>query len=170
MNKIAIIGCAPNWQEDINNLLLLTSKFDVMAIGIDCPYEKEIQYFATYHVLDIGPYKLKRQRLGLNLDFKIVSYVENIKEKNIFIDFIFEYESPSGSSAMLGTLAAIEFGYDKIILCGCPLEGINSNKISYKIFQKGWIKNQDKVKDKVKSMSGWTASFLGMPNKEWLNL
>jgi hypothetical protein len=163
---IALVGCASNWQRDLDSLGELGASFDVMAIGLDCPYKGNVKYFATYHIADIPLYQIKRGREGLNTDYKIIAHKS---DKKNHVDAVFEYQSPSGSSALLGVFASLEFGYDKIVLCGCPLEGANAKKHPYSVFRKGWQVHKNEVIGKVKSMSGWTAEFLGKPTREWLN-
>lgn len=135
-----------------------------MAIGLDCPYREHIQFFATYHFLDIPTYKMRREAYGGNLDFKVIGHKIHPE-----IDIVEEYKEPSGSSSLLGVLAAIKLGYKKIILCGCPLMGSNkSGTTPYSYFQKGWVVKLSEIKPYTKSMSGWTREILGYPTKEWI--
>jgi len=164
-NVIVLIGCAPCWDNDLNRFKEFGISFDIGAIGLDCPYEGEIKYFFTYHPDDIQLNNEKRKKRGLSLDYTIISHVF---DKNHMVSQTEPWESPSGSSAMLGTLFSMRIGYKKIILCGCPLEGNNDKGFSYKPFRKGWETRKEKVINKVKSMSGWTAEFLGKPEEDWL--
>lgn len=162
---ITLCGCAPSWEKDLNRLSEMVVDFHVMSIGVSCPYEGYVKYFATYHIKDIPEYKIKRTRLGFNIDYKIISHRNELKYP---VDFVFEYKPPSGSSALLGAIAAMSFGYKKIVLCGCPLEGVNPKQSSYAMFRKGWTVHKNEVIGKVKSMSGWTKELLGEPTREWL--
>lgn len=166
---IAIIGRAPCWGMDFLSLQSFISKdqIDIMTIGKDCEYSGHVDFFATYHPADIPTYRAKRKLAGQNTDYKVICHVN---EENRPADLVFRYEHPSGSSALLGTQAAIYSGYNKIVLCGCPMEGVNENNYSYSSFQKGWIKHKAGLENKVRSMSGWTAKFLGTPDKEWLGI
>ena len=65
---------------------------------------------------------------------------------------------------MLGIEVAIGLGYEKIIITGCPLMDQK-----YIQFQEGWRKRFIIIKDKVRSMSGWTRDLLGAPTEEWLD-
>jgi hypothetical protein len=50
------------------------------------------------------------------------------------------------------------------------MEGPNKSGITpYHTFQKGWVARAAEVAYSVRSMSGWTSLFLGLPTKEWLN-
>lgn len=162
---IAIIGRAPNWKHDLDLLKSMAGEVDILAVGKGCPYNGHVDFFATYHTNEISIYKKQREQAGLNTDFIVVSHVE---EKGVPVDLIFPYEKPSGSSALLGVFAAINSGYKKIVLCGCPLEGVNEKKYSYETFKQGWIKHKAELGDKVRSMSGWTEIFLGGVTLEWL--
>ena len=165
MKLMVLIGCAPCWEEDINSLKFLANDFDVMAIGADCPYSGAIQYFATYHFVDLPIYKMRRKNINSNLDFKVIGHKERPE-----IDIVEPHKAPTGSSSLLGAVAAIKIGHKKIILCGCPMEGANKNKITpYDYFQKGWVARLPEIKDFVRSMSGYTKEILGKPTKEWIN-
>lgn len=165
---IVLIGSAPNWEHDFNNLCMMICDFDVMAIGMSCQYEGKVDWFATYHVKDLPVYREKREKGGFNTDYRIITHDDHVKDREDFPQIIIPYKPPSGSSALLGTFAAIKLGYEKIILCGCPLEGVNAKKSSYQQFRKGWIHHQKSVIGFTKSMSGWTRELLGSPDIEWL--
>lgn len=163
---VVLIGRADCWKQDLEEFKILCQEFDVMAIGLDCSYDGYVKYFATYHIKDLPEYIRRRNLAGVNTDFLVVGHKLDKKEK---VDIIEPHVAPSGSSALLGTLAAIRIGYDKIILCGCPLIGASHNGFQpYNVFQKGWSKKYESVKNYTKSMSGWTMELLGKPDLEWL--
>jgi hypothetical protein len=164
MKPIVLIGRADYWKEDLKELQKLINDFDVMAVGLDCLYSGVIKYFVTYHPTDIVEYLKRRSFAETNTNFRIIGH-----KSNPGVDIIELHREPSGSSALLGSFAAIKLGYNKIILCGCPMEGRHPNNFqSYNHFQKGWIAYKSEVEGKVKSMSGWTKEFLGAPTEEWL--
>ena len=167
METILIIGRAPCWEEDLKNIeSIIGIKYDIVAVGEDCPYEGHVDYLATYHHNGIPLYKKSREEKGLNTDYKVVSHLQPKNEKDR-VDYICKYEPPSGSSALLGTLMSLQLGYTKIVLVGCPLEGKNNHGHSYSVFRIGWKEKYDYIKDYVRSMSGWTKELLGEPTKEW---
>ena len=178
MNKVAlIVGCAPCWEDDLNQFKTICSEFDVFAIGLDCPYKEEIKYFVTYHIEDIEAYK--RKRTG---DYKIISYTNDFikysRERrkkpewaNTNVDIVYPHQAPSGSSSLLGTKAALfKLGYNKVVLIGCPMDtgSIENKAKSYSVFRKGWLYFKSDLVGKVKSMSGWTKELLGEPTKGWV--
>ena len=165
MNPILIIGKADCWKEDLEKVKKLISAYDVMSVGMDCVYVEDIKYFVTYHPVDIPEYFKRRKSIGGNMDFQVISH----KCKS-GVDIIETHVAPTGSSALLGTAAAIRLGYQKIILCGCPIEGINKGGFRpYNYFQKGWVARFLEVKDFVRSMSGWSSQLLKEPDVGWLN-
>lgn len=179
MKAVAVIGCSPDWEADFNKLKEICSNLIIVAVGLDCPYKGRVDYFATLHIEDIIVYYDKRQKEGLNTDYKVIAHTNDfikyekehrkkVAYNRIKIDIVCPYEPPSGSSALLATNAMIKEGFDKIVLCGCPLEGMNKTKQSYVQFQKGWKKHRALLGDKVRSMSGWTRELLGEPNLEWI--
>lgn len=140
---------------------------DYMAIGMDavdkCLWP--IQYMATYHPEDIPFALTNRKAMGGNTDYKVISH-----EGRPDVDIVIPYGGPpSGSSALLGAFAGIKLGYQKIILCGCPMLMMPDKPHNYANFQQGWISDVDKLEGKVRSMSGWTREFLGEPTTEWLS-
>lgn len=163
MKKIIVTGSHNSVVDEIKAIPNY-HEFDFMAIGLDAVhlYPWDIRFVATYHPSDIPLIKERRAAVG-NTDYKVISHVEAEG-----VDIVEPYEPPSGSSALLGVLVAIKMGYDKIILCGCPLTGSNGKNQSYEGFREGWVAKKDVVLGKVKSMSGWTKEFLGGLTEEWL--
>ena len=165
MNTLLIIGASQNAMEDVDLFVQqFPTNFDCMAIGMDaCKLPFTWSYIATYHpeedikgILSI----MKKQ----SEPYKIIGH-KQVPHVSIVVPF----EKPSGSSALLGSLAAIRMGFSKIVLCGCPLQGVNDKKSPYEQFHKGWEAKTHEVKPFVRSMSGWTAEFLGKPTIEWMN-
>lgn len=140
--------------------------FDYLAVGgnglsrIDVP----IKYIATYHEADIPKIKTFMR----DKQYEIISHKPHPDVKYIIKDLFGQnHSSTTGSSALLGVCFALQQGYKKIILVGCPLQGKNEVKAPYEQFQKGWKIHKNYVFEKVKSMSGWTMEFLGEPTQEW---
>jgi hypothetical protein len=170
---VLILGIASCLEEDLLSLsrMILLDDADKIAIGLDCATRTQfnIQHVATYHSHELEAFRSRRRAAGLNLDYVSHSHKEPA-------DRLWPLVAPSpfsGSSSLLGSQVAVGLGYNKIILCGCPLQGPNytsGKKERYDKFQNGWIKFAPTLlQGKVRSMNGWTAEFLGHPNEEWLN-
>jgi hypothetical protein len=164
--RLVVVGCAPCVGDDLHRVGNL-DKYDFLAVGpdtlkmVDLPFS----YVSTYHPQDIPIIKS-----FLKNPCDIICH-ENAKGADIVVPLLFDlpHNGNSGSSSLLGVYFALMIGYTKIILCGCPLEGKNARQQPYEVFQKGWKKYQVHLQDKVRSMSGWTSEFLGLPTEEWLN-
>jgi hypothetical protein len=175
-DKIVVLGIAPCLEEDLQNLSVIIpiEEFDKMAVGLDCSDRVlfDIQHAASYHSEEFGAFKLRRAAAGGNLN-----YIAHSHRPPADCLWPLVAKSPlSGSSAFLGVQAAIGFGYKKVVLCGCPMQGVNfvgartKKPTTYNRFQEGWKKFAPNMfGDKCRSMSGWTKDFLGSPSKEWLN-
>jgi hypothetical protein len=183
---LIIVGSAPCISEDIGAFASIypgrlplysfdsstPTGCDVMLIGLDavdkCLWPA--QYFATYHPSDIGPAFDRRLAQGGNTDYKIIAHQPYLdKTGRDLVDLIIPFEPPTGSSALLGVLAGIKMGYEKIIVCGCPLIGKNDEDYDYANFRTGWTAKLDKIKSVTRSMSGWTRELLGEPTQKWMN-
>lgn len=157
---LIIVGSAPCTQEDLGRLPQVEA--DYMIIGLDAveKYLGFAKYVATFHPGEIPQIIERRKKAGGNTDWQMISH-----EQKPGVDIVTPHTGPSGSSAMLGIITGLKFGYEKIICCGCPLDGENK----YTAFRGGWTKRLDLIRDKVRSMSGWTRELVGEPTEEWLN-
>ena len=162
---LLVTGIAAGLQEDMDNFPRPLI-FDWLAVGMDAvdKIQGHLDYMSTYHPEDIPAAMEKRKACGGNTDYKVISHLYAGG-----VDIVEPFDPPSGSSALLGVLAALKMGYKKIILCGCPLQNLGVPDKEYEQFRKGWIAKYAQVMGKVKSMSGWTKEFLGAPTVEWLN-
>ena len=167
MNKVLIIvGFHDKVLQDVNDFKkIYDEKCDYLAVGLDVVESIQFPwlYVATYHKHDVQ--KIRSILDRINPVYKLISY-----EQHPGVDILEPYIMPSGSSALLGTTTAMKLGYQKIVLCGCPLEGVNNRNDSYLQFQKGWTARLNEVKHYVRSMSGWTSELLKAPTKEWVDL
>lgn len=170
---LIVTGAAPCVREDIAAFLSLRGgsqtpwqSYDFMAIGLDAvdKYDWNVKYFATYHPSEILEAKERRAAKGGNTDYKVIAHVQH----EGLVDMIVPFDPPSGSSSLLGVLAGIQMGYEKIIVCGCPLAGKNDKGYDYANFRDGWKAKYDEIKAFARSMSGWTRELLGSPDEAWI--
>lgn len=175
-----ILGTASCLEDDLENFREIDARafpvangekrYQYLAVGVDCAdrYLGRIDHAVSYHPREFKAYEKdnkimpgfyeRRQAAGGNLDYQTHTHSRPELGHRVW-----PYFSPSGSSAMLGVEVALGLGYDKIIVCGCPL----TDK-GYARFQKGWDARLDKIKDKVRAMSGYPRQLLGAPTEEWL--
>jgi hypothetical protein len=168
-NNLLIFGSAPCTAEDISRAQG-KKDCDYMAIGMDAldKYMGGIFFVVSNHKEDILPiHKIMQQRheaCGAGYQYLVIA-----PEQWQGVQIVEPYRPPSGSSAITGAFAAIRMGYEKIILCGCPLTGNAPEGNSYEAFRPGWETHKEVFMGRVKSMSGWTMELLGYPTEEWLN-
>lgn len=82
----------------------------------------------------------------------------------------------SGSSGMMAAKVAIcDLGADRVVLAGIPLLrqahffGAHDMFEAAGTYREAWKTIPARYRAMMRSMSGWTADFLGRPDKEWLD-
>lgn len=174
MKRVAVVlGIAPCLEEDLAALLQMSPFADMefFAVGLDCSDRVffHIQHACSYHPNEFEDFKLRRKKIGGNLDYVAHSHKQPA-------DKLWPLVAPaprSGSSSFLAVQVALGLGFQKIVLCGCPMQGANydpKKKMRYDTFQAGWVEfGPVMFGNRVRSMNGWTQEFLGAPTEEWLN-
>lgn len=91
-----------------------------------------------------------------------------------FTDHRFPGQDRSGSSGLFALkVALIDLGFDKAVLCGVPMEQSGAHFFDARAWRgaeshrKGWEQALPQIKDRARSMSGWTRKMLGAPTVEW---
>ncbi|MFC5353557.1 hypothetical protein [Azospirillum himalayense] len=82
----------------------------------------------------------------------------------------------NGTSALYAVRIALEHGADRVVVAGAPLDDgphfYESDSLRRWLaqYRMGWTKHMPQIKDRVRSMSGWTREALGHPFEgDWLN-
>lgn len=90
-------------------------------------------------------------------------------------DFRFPGQLATGSSGLFALkVALIDLGADRAVLCGVPMDSAQAHFFSTpdwrgaKSHRGGWGEALPQIKDRARSMSGWTSELLGKPSEEWL--
>jgi len=161
---LIVMGCAPCLLHDLAKIGQ-TIEADYMAVNdAGVLYLDPIQHWATYHPVSLPGLIEARSALGGNMGFithahkgfinpdtlkEVVNKIWPLPKMNPgYTDF------RSGSSTLFGVEVGLELGYEKIIICGTPLEG------EYAQYQEAWKRALPRLKGKVTSMSGWTKELL----------
>lgn len=170
---LIITGSSADVREDLAALPVSVYGYpcEYMAIGLDAVdrYDWPIRYVATYHPEEIPTIRRRRESVG-NTDYAVIAQEAHPGVSICIRDWWKGQKTrQSGSSALLGVQAALGLGYRKMILCGCPLVGVNADKNSYSVFRFAWETHLPTIRDHVRSMSGWTRELLGAPTEEWIN-
>ena len=91
-------------------------------------------------------------------------------------DPFFPGQSKSGTSGLFALkVALIDLGFDRAVLCGMPMQNSAGHLQKHmtdwageKQHRAGWLQALPEIKDRARSMSGWTQQQLGAPTPEWL--
>lgn len=97
-----------------------------------------------------------REEKGLNTDFDKYSFYMNKGFTHLPLPLY------GAGDVMYAIQVGIHLEYEKIVLVDCPLD-------DYEPYQAGFKQAYESLKDKVRSMSGFTKDLFGEPTDEWLN-
>lgn len=89
--------------------------------------------------------------------------------------FRFPGQRESGSSGLFALkVALIDLGFDRAVLCGVPMTAAAGHFFDLATWQgaqshrRGWQEAMPHIKDRARSLSGWTQEILGSPDETWL--
>jgi hypothetical protein len=175
MNRVAfVLGGAKCLREEYDMACNLVEPDTIVATnnaGRDMPFV--IPHWVTLHT-ELMPLWIE-QRRDAGLPDAEQFWTSN--KKTIPAEHIGMYnhvESWDGSSGLLAIAVALHLGYEKIILCGVPLDKKQAHYdddrpwMDAPRYRSAWTRNMDKMVGKVKSYSGWTYLKLGSPTRSWL--
>jgi hypothetical protein len=120
--------------------------------------------------LEPGLFPAFKARAQINNSQSILYHTNKADENADFAWNLAHLSFVGGTSALFASMVALGLGYEKVILCGCPLDngayfyGPPKNKSAvYDGCLRFWEKNLNVLKGRVKSMSGRTRDLLGGP-------
>jgi hypothetical protein len=175
-----VLGTAPSMWDDLDaaRAILGRLRWSLIAVnGAGWMYIDPIAMWCSVHGFRLVKWIERRRERGLDMGFTAYA---NFGDREDSADVV-RWNRPNGggSSGLYATLVALELGYDRLILCGIPITGdtrhnydsgetIVKADCAYEAYRSGWIKSHDVIKNRVRSMSGWTREQLGVPTEEWL--
>lgn len=157
MRRLLVLGSAPCLMQDISGLDL--SAYDVAAVNRSgFQYLGPIRWWVSYHPTTMAQERWLERRTENkgNTDFSIVLHhrCRWVEKKGCPIEF-FPGPSTTGSSTLLAVLFGLQAQrYDAVLVAGAPLDG------PYDTFRGGWIEKKRVLAGRVRSLSGWTKTFL----------
>lgn len=178
MPKVAfVLGGANTLSSDHERALkLLGREPDTMIMTNDTArdWKGDVPHFCTLHTEKMPKWIADRKAQGL--PDALNYWTSNVKtippeHKGLYRNV----KSWNGSSGLLGVTVALHLGYEKVILCGVPLDKKACHYFDDKDwmdaprYRSAWTKHLHLMKGKVKSFTGWTNLILGEPTEEWLN-
>lgn len=181
MRVALVLGGAGNVWDDVEAALKLGTYAGAVACNdIGAAWPGKLDAIVSLHAEKLGMWAERRRRAGYVLPERILTH-HQARSGRIppavtgTTEFKFPGQIETGSSGLFALKVALDdCGFDRAVLCGVPMQmmpghffdaspwdGANAHKL-------GWNQALPIIKNRARSMSGWTAELLGSPDKEWL--
>ena len=157
---------------------------DTMSVNLAGSFfRRPVDHWASLHPRFLVEHCVPLKRLFQHQPAETHIYTHSIRYAP-GIDVIWDIlQGNSGTSGMFAILVALALGYDRIVVCGLPLDDSghfydNPYKPTIPMDRFGetrvaqlWGHNVNLIQktNKVRAMSGMTARWFGKPDKEWLH-
>jgi hypothetical protein len=171
------------------NLTTFDAVYCVKQAGIY--WTATFQVWVSLHPEWMDKYETERRSLGHPGGYEIVSLLsseagEHGNKGNIDrrVSYRWPKMNSSASSGIYAAKVALEDGFDKIVLAGIPMDTKaghflpETKDVHGQVRGQYWLgrdtfidgleKSIPHLRGKVRSMSGYTAKVLGIPDAEWL--
>jgi len=177
-----VLGGARCVWDDLERAKQIGSYDAVVAVNdMLAHYSGEVEIFATLHIEKAAQWIVERGDKGFPPAKIIAGHKGHIWEalpNRMQPDYRTDYRWPgmsaSGSSGLFAVKVALEHGFDKVVLCGVPMQAEQAHFFDakpwdeVKSFTDAWTVALPYIKDFTRSMSGYTRELLGEPTPEWL--
>ena len=169
-----IIGGAEKVYEDIAAAKELFNPDLYIAVNDMGMYIEDLDHWATMHPEKLYAWlRFRRVRKSYKdpMLWTAVHKKEHFNRTDLFP--LNQVQSKGGGSGLLAAELAIHLGH-KGVLCGIPMSAEAGHIVRKQVWKdcgryvRGWIIATPKIKDHIRSMSGWTQQQYGAPTKEWL--
>lgn len=129
----------------------------------------QIDYLVTLHPEKLPRWQAERLRQGWNEP----ATVAHEPPADVLMDYRFPGMNASGSSGLFAVKVALEAGADRVVLAGVPMTATPhffdaGHWGERESFAAAWEIALPSIRDRVRSMSGWTRALLGAPSPDWL--
>ncbi len=169
VDVLCIIGGGNDVLADYAAARKFLHQYDVLAVNdMIAEFPFRIKHAVSVHPTRLPGWLNQRCYRKYNLPATVWSNGQGNGVSNIIPD---EWR---GSSGMYAVKVGLEIGYNKIILCGVPMQADAGHYVrkqpwnQCEWFIDKWARYCPQFADKVCSMSGYTRELLGGPTHEWL--
>jgi len=166
-------GGASLWQ-DVDAALAI-SEFDGVVACNDAGanWRGDLDAFVTLHPDKLTGWLGQRQALGLSDPRHVIAHRQVGGAVTRVLDYRWPEMQKSGSSGLFAVKAALDLGFDRLVLCGIPIEPSGhffdpKEWSDASLFKGAWVSVRDRLSGNVRSMSGWTRQLFGQPTVTWL--
>lgn len=134
--------------------------------------EPHVDHWATMHPEQFPRWISDRRNKGHQPAGKLWAARHRILPNHVKAEPITSW---GGSSGMLCAQVGLELGCTRIVLAGVPMVRNNCHYDSPQVwrdatnYRPAWERRKNEMIGKVRSMSGWTAQLLGVPDASWLD-
>lgn len=170
-----VLGSAQCLWDDVSAALDLGEYEAVYAAkhaGIYWPGRLDV--WITFHPEWAVSFREQRRFLRYPEPGEVVAHEQRPGVDRVVRSYLIPGMHNSGASGFFAVQQALEAGYDRLVLCGIPMTRehgrIDGRKIwdSAVTYQTRVRPILGQIRDRVRSMSGWTQRELGAPTTEWL--
>lgn len=135
-------------------------------------FDGPLALWCSLHPEKMPRWQRERARAGRSTDYTCVC---NKAHPEARIDRTFGEVWGGSSGLYICQVAILALGFDRIILCGIPMDASKhyhgaDGWDAYPRYRDAWIEatDQQELRGRIRSMSGWTAGQLGRPDIDWL--
>lgn len=180
MSTALVLGGAATVWADVEAALDL-GEFDgvVSCNDITAAWPGRIDACASLHASSWRRWIAQRDRNGYPRPDRIIGHEGSGCDDELLTgltDYRFPGQTHSGSSGLFALkVALIDLGFDRAVLCGVPMTTEARHFFDSRAWngalahRKGWNEAMPQIKDRARSMGGWTREQLGIPGADWIS-
>jgi hypothetical protein len=129
----------------------------------------------SLHPEELGERREKRRGRGYPEPDEWIVAPNRTETWQSLVDHLLPGMAISGSSGLFTAKVALcDYGADKVVMAGIPLD-VTLHCDGRKLFtdaytyRDAWREIPERFRARMRSMSGWSADFLGRPDEKWLS-
>lgn len=153
---------------------LATFDYVVACNDVGTIWPGRLDAWVTLHPEKMAGWREQRREKGLPDAKRYLVHGDYVPDWMELVEFRFPGQDNSGSSGLFAAkVALIDLGADRAVLAGIPL--VRSSHFFDAAqweaaggYREVWERLRPEYRDRIRSMSGWTAHFFGTPTTEWL--
>lgn len=176
MTTALVLGGAACTQQDWEAALAL-GEFDfvVACNDVGAIWPHRLDAWVSLHPEKLGQWRDQRRANGHPEAARYMTHGDYMPSWAEPTEFRFPGQGQSGSSGLFAVkVALMELGADRAVLAGIPLERsshfFDRDRWEAAVgYREAWEALRPCYRARMRSMSGWTAQFLGTPTADWIN-
>ncbi len=177
--KVLVIGGSNRVWDEVDEAKSITDFDSIVCVNVSgTVFVGRVDHWVSFHTLLLPKWIERRAQAQLPpaLNYWTSDYKGKGRPKTEVAGFpLKQIRCDGGSSGLIATKVALHIGGTHVILAGIPMDADRAHfdsEAPWKeatAYREAWLASLPGLKDRVRSMSGWTAELLGMPSVSWLN-